>query len=133
MLLHLCSQCSEKQVDMAMEPYHRETAVVPTRAKSPGRVFKGSRPARQDYSRAKSRAIEASLDPDEPWVPAAETHAKTPEEEVCMSCGYIEPTLSNTFAALRDKWTPVPCVHNLISCGCLCNQMCALIYWDCVM
>ena len=76
---------------MAFEPYHRDSPVIPikTGVKSPGRisreVFRGSqasRPARHDFSRARARAIEASLDPDEPWVPASEPHVKTPEEEV---------------------------------------------------
>ena len=77
---------------MPFEPYQRELPVVPVKArvKSPGRasreVFKGnqgSRPARHDFSRARARAIEASLDPDEPWEPTSEPHVKTPAEEVC--------------------------------------------------
>jgi len=41
---------------------------------------KKQRPARM-LSRARLRAIEASLDRDTPWVPS-EPHAKTPGEEV---------------------------------------------------
>lgn len=76
---------------MAFEPYHRDSPVVSRKSgvKSPSRVsrevFRGSqatRPARHDFSRARARAIEASLDPDEPWVPASEPNNKTPEEEV---------------------------------------------------
>lgn len=76
-----------------MESYQRESPVMPVKVgtKSPIRnsnnnnrdVFKqGTRPVRQDFSRAKARAIEASLDPEEPWVPTSEPHVKTPEEEV---------------------------------------------------
>ncbi|KAG0576965.1 hypothetical protein KC19_5G121600 [Ceratodon purpureus] len=77
-------------VDMSFEPYHRDSPALSAKSgvKSPTRisreVFRGSqatRPARQDFSRARARAIEASLDPDEPWVPASEPHMKTPEEE----------------------------------------------------
>lgn len=81
-----------------MESYYRDSPVLPLKSpgvKSPGRasrdVFKGSRPARSDFSRARARAIEASLDPDEPWVPTTEPHVKTPEEEVGSS---------NTFSPL---------------------------------
>jgi hypothetical protein len=84
----------EIQVGMAFETYHRELPVIPVKArvKSPGRVSRdarkanhGSRPSRQDFSRARTRAIEASLDPDEPWEPTSDPHIKTPEEEVIWS------------------------------------------------
>ena len=76
---------------MAFEPYHRDSPVLPVKSgvKSSNRasreVFRSSqatRPARQDFSRARARAIEASLDPDAPWVPPSEPLVKTPEEEV---------------------------------------------------
>jgi hypothetical protein len=44
---------------------------------------KKQRPARM-LSRARLRAIEASLDHDTPWVPS-DPHAKTPGEEVWPS------------------------------------------------
>ncbi|KAG0616355.1 hypothetical protein M758_5G108200 [Ceratodon purpureus] len=79
-----------EDVDIQFETFHRELPVVPVKArvKSPGRISQeaiksnqGSRPSRQDFSRARVRAIEASLDPDGPWEPICEPHEKTPEEE----------------------------------------------------
>lgn len=72
-----------------MESYYRDSPVRPLKSpgvKSPGRVsrdaFKGNRPVRSDFSRARARAIEASLDLGEPWLPSTNPRVKTPEEEV---------------------------------------------------
>uniref|UniRef100_A0A7I4CT79 cGMP-dependent protein kinase n=1 Tax=Physcomitrium patens TaxID=3218 RepID=A0A7I4CT79_PHYPA len=73
---------------IAMESYYRDSPVRPLKSpgvKSPGRVsrdaFKGNRPVRSDFSRARARAIEASLDLGEPWLPSTNPRVKTPEEE----------------------------------------------------
>lgn len=81
-----------------MQPdlYRRETQAMLALPglKSPSRTstkdnFKSVRPARHDFSRARARAIEASLEQDEPWVPPAEPHVKTPEEEVGSADNFV--------------------------------------------
>ncbi len=50
-------------------------------------AWKYGQPPFHEQSRAHSRAIEASLEQDEPWVPPRSLHSKTPADEVdCSQC-----------------------------------------------
>jgi hypothetical protein len=92
------------QVEMQPDLYQRETQAMLALPglKSPSRIstkdnFKSVRPARHDFSRARARAIEASLEHDEPWVPPAEPHVKTPEEEVGSAHNFVPIKLWGTY------------------------------------
>lgn len=78
------------QVEMAPESKQRDLNMmhIMSGVKSPVRTsrdkYKNGRAARHDQSRTRARAIEASLEQHEPWVPSSEPHAKTLEEEVSV-------------------------------------------------
>lgn len=90
---YCCSYCCLlPQVQIGSPDLHKchsmQTAGV---VKSPLRkvqeAWKYGQPPFHKQSRAHSRAIEASLEQDEPWVPPQSLHSKTPADEVdCSQC-----------------------------------------------